>query len=90
MIFPSHKILYFSKYLFLMWVQCVFQVVEYICPPLGKGTIRNAGAGVYSIDFTLSYAIGRHFGNFDGEIAAISLALDKIEQCEKENNHLFC
>ncbi|GIY71570.1 hypothetical protein CEXT_491931 [Caerostris extrusa] len=35
-----------------------------------KRATRNPGAGVCSIDFTLSYTIGRHF---DGEIAANSL-----------------
>ncbi|GIY68850.1 hypothetical protein CEXT_222641 [Caerostris extrusa] len=33
-----------------------------------EGAIRNAGARVHSIDFTLSDAIGRHFDNFDVEI----------------------
>ncbi|GIX74878.1 hypothetical protein CEXT_678821 [Caerostris extrusa] len=31
--------------------------------------IRNAEAGVYSTDFTLSYVIGRYFDNFDDNIA---------------------
>ncbi|GIZ02624.1 hypothetical protein CEXT_12061 [Caerostris extrusa] len=37
------------------------------CYDLAEGVIRNAGAGVYSIDFILSYVIGKHFDNFDGE-----------------------
>ncbi|GIY19078.1 hypothetical protein CEXT_174481 [Caerostris extrusa] len=55
-----------------------------------EGVIRNARAVIYSINFTLSYAIGRPFDNFDGETAAISLALVKIKKCEERKYLLFC
>ncbi|GIX82004.1 hypothetical protein CEXT_185631, partial [Caerostris extrusa] len=56
-----------------------------LCDASAKEAIRNAGAGVYSMDFALPHAIGRNFDNFDDEMVAISVALDKIEHSEKEN-----
>ncbi|GIY73498.1 glycine receptor subunit alpha-2 [Caerostris extrusa] len=43
-----------------------------------EGGIRNTEAGVYSIDFTLSYAIGRNFDKFDGAVKSTPVALSKV------------
>ncbi|XP_014284139.1 uncharacterized protein [Halyomorpha halys] len=46
---------------------------------------KNAGAGVYSSLFPLSAPAGANATNFDGEVAAITLALEKITHaCAKK------
>ncbi|XP_066904825.1 uncharacterized protein [Halyomorpha halys] len=46
---------------------------------------RNVGAGVYSSLFQLSAPAGANATNFDGEVAAITLALEKLTHaCAKK------
>ncbi|GFT41543.1 hypothetical protein TNCV_3942911 [Trichonephila clavipes] len=46
-----------------------------------EDAIKNAGAGAFSSSFSISYPVGKYCDNFDGEIAAISFAIDKLESC---------
>nr|XP_024218932.1 ribonuclease H1-like [Halyomorpha halys] len=46
---------------------------------------KNAGAGVYSSLFQLSAPAGANATNFDGEVAAITLALGKITHAYAKN-----
>ncbi|GFW77305.1 hypothetical protein TNCV_924211 [Trichonephila clavipes] len=56
---------------------------------LTEEAIKSARFRAFSADTTLSFAIGKHSDNFDGQIAAISLAVDKIKESEKENIVFF-
>ncbi|GFT18957.1 hypothetical protein TNCV_4725941 [Trichonephila clavipes] len=43
----------------------------------------------FSSDFKLSCEVEKYFENFDGEVASIFLAVDKIEQWERKNIVFF-
>ncbi|GFW58763.1 uncharacterized protein TNCV_379461 [Trichonephila clavipes] len=47
-----------------------------------EDAIKNAGAGAFSSAFSISYPVGK-CDNFDGDIAAISFVIDKLESCSK-------
>uniref|UniRef100_T1HJR6 RNase H domain-containing protein n=1 Tax=Rhodnius prolixus TaxID=13249 RepID=T1HJR6_RHOPR len=43
-----------------------------------EGSNRNAGAGVYSVQFQLSVPVGKLASNFDAELHAIAIALEEV------------
>ncbi|GFX39781.1 putative rna-directed dna polymerase from transposon bs [Trichonephila clavipes] len=51
---------------------------------LAEDAIKNTGAGAFSSAFSINYPVGKYY-NFDGEIAAISFAIDKLESCSERN-----
>ncbi|GFX15486.1 putative rna-directed dna polymerase from transposon bs [Trichonephila clavipes] len=48
-----------------------------------EDAIKNAGTGSFSSAFNISYPVGKYFDYFDGEIAAVSFAIDKLESCSE-------
>ncbi|GFX02179.1 hypothetical protein TNCV_1750631 [Trichonephila clavipes] len=48
-----------------------------------EDALKNAGA--FSSAFSISYPVGKYYDNFDGEIAAISFVIDKLENCSECN-----
>ncbi|GFV61868.1 hypothetical protein TNCV_4106731 [Trichonephila clavipes] len=50
--------------------------------------IKNAGAGAFLSAFSISY-VGKYCDNFDGAIAAISFAINKLESCSERNIVFF-
>ncbi|GFR27687.1 hypothetical protein TNCT_517421 [Trichonephila clavata] len=53
------------------------------------GANHNAGAGVYSRYFSLSRAVGANCTNYDGEVAAVHMALTKVVTREDRNIGIF-
>ncbi|GFQ79959.1 putative rna-directed dna polymerase from transposon bs [Trichonephila clavata] len=53
------------------------------------GANHNAGAGVYSRYFSLSRAVGANCTNYDGEVAAVHMALTEVGKREDRNIAIF-
>ncbi|GFT82805.1 reverse transcriptase, partial [Nephila pilipes] len=56
---------------------------------LHKYTDLNAGAGVYSIHFSLSRVVGKYCTNFDGKVDAVHTALTEIARRQEQNIKIF-
>ncbi|GFU79169.1 alpha-2 adrenergic receptor [Trichonephila clavipes] len=54
-----------------------------------EDAIKNAGAGAYSSAFSIRYPVGKYYDTIDGEIAAISFAIDKLKSCSEGNIVFF-
>ncbi|GFW43200.1 zinc finger BED domain-containing protein 1 [Trichonephila clavipes] len=54
-----------------------------------EDAIKNFGAGAFSSAFSIRYPVGKYCDNFDGEIAAISFVIDKLERCSECNIVFF-
>ncbi|GFU04067.1 hypothetical protein TNCV_862381 [Trichonephila clavipes] len=52
-----------------------------------RDVMKNAGA--FSSASSISYPVGKYCDNFDGEIAVISFAIDKLESCSERNIVFF-
>ncbi|GIY79054.1 uncharacterized protein LOC103524116 [Caerostris extrusa] len=50
---------------------------------------NNAGAGVYSRDFSLNMAVGANCSKFDGEVTVVHMALTEIINREEQNIVIF-
>ncbi|GFR21208.1 uncharacterized protein LOC103524116 [Trichonephila clavata] len=53
------------------------------------GANHNAGAGVYSRYFSLSRAVGANCTNYDGEVAAVQMALTEVGKREDRDFAIF-
>ncbi|GFW38768.1 uncharacterized protein TNCV_3881351 [Trichonephila clavipes] len=54
-----------------------------------EDVIKNAGSGAVASAFNVSYPVGKYCDKFDGEIAAISFTIDKLESCSELNIVFF-